>query len=131
MVKVPMLPAHKRVMDQLDGAIRRFYENLTDRRLLAAHAMLDNEGLDNGHISASNFLKIADQFCDVYHCAIVLDTEMSVSLGEKNEIYNGRDYAIGKTYWQDGHGVQRYFRELWVKCGREWKSRNFTLAHFG
>jgi hypothetical protein len=52
--------------------------------------------------------------------------EVNVQLheGEPNQLYQGRDFAIGAAIYDDRHGQRHTFRERWVREGRTWYTRS-------
>jgi hypothetical protein len=49
---------------------------------------------------------------------------ITVHENEPTQLYEGRDFAIGKTSWTDRHGEQHVFSERWVREDRLWYTRS-------
>lgn len=49
-------------------------------------------------------------------------------INEPTKLYEGRDFAIGKTVWEDEEGNRHEFAERWVFEDGEWYTRSTGLA---
>jgi hypothetical protein len=68
------------------------------------------------------------EFMDHFGSVKVDETTMTLHLNEPSELYEGRDFAVGKTIWPDQAGAQHCFLERWVKEGRSWYTRGTGLV---
>lgn len=58
----------------------------------------------------------------------ILDISVTLHLNEPSELYDGRDFAVGETTWEDKKGARHVFTERWVREGRIWYTRSTGLV---
>lgn len=54
-------------------------------------------------------------------------TITGLHLGQPNKLYEGRDFALGKTVWEDAAGNTHQFAERWVCENGLWYTRSTGL----
>jgi hypothetical protein len=53
-----------------------------------------------------------------------VETGVDLHLREPSVLYEDRDFATGKTIWEDKSGGRHSFLERWVRDGRTWYTRS-------
>ena len=108
----------------LKRRIRRFYACLNRRDFASCFAMIDPRVRDNpSSVTLLQYETALSRFLD--SCGSIKVNELDVThLGEPNKLYEGRDFAVGKTFWTDKSGECRAFSERWVREGKTWYTRN-------
>ena len=64
------------------------------------------------------------EFLDQFGVVKVVEINLELHLNETSKLYDGRDFAIGKTCWADEAGNHHVFSERWVFEGRKWYTRS-------
>jgi hypothetical protein len=64
------------------------------------------------------------EFLDEVGPVKIVDISVSVHRDEPSALYEDRDFALGRTVWEDGSQQQRVFSERWVREGRSWYTRS-------
>lgn len=104
--------------------IRQFYKLLNERNYARCHEMIDPRVRQtSSSVTLLQYANAAAEFLD--HCGplTVAELQMDLHLREPNTLYEGRDFAIGKTICQDARGAEQTFSERWVREGRRWYTR--------
>ena len=66
-------------------------------------------------------------FLDHYGSIKILEIGVSLHLSEPSTLYKGRDFALGRTIWEDAAGERHFFSERWVRQGAAWYTRSTGL----
>jgi len=64
------------------------------------------------------------EFLDRVGSLSLVDLDLDVHLHERNILYENRDFALGKSVFDDARGQRRVFSERWVREGRSWYTRS-------
>lgn len=64
------------------------------------------------------------EFLDCVGSVNLIEIKMQLHLNEPSELYEGRDFAIGKTSWVSAAGERDVFLERWVWDARAWYTRS-------
>lgn len=109
------------IMQTLDARIRSFYELINKGDFLGAYTFIDPDTLEGPTEVFGDviFEEVMRTFQVAWGKVNIKDIIMEVHIGENNRLYNGRDYAVGLTYWYDTQGKSRRFVEKWVH-NRTW-----------
>ena len=109
----------------LQRRVRAFYMSLNQHNVAACYRMIDP------HVrSASNAVTLYQygqalhEFMDRFGPLKVDDIHLSLHLDEPNQLYQGRDFAFGKTTLLDAAGNRHVFLERWVRHDRSWYTRS-------
>jgi hypothetical protein len=108
----------------LKRRIRQFYKLLNERNYARCHEMIDPRVRHRpSSVTLLQYANSAAEFLD--HCGplTVVDLHVNLHSQEPNTLYEGRDFAIGKTICNDSRGAERAFSERWVREGRTWYTR--------
>lgn len=123
--KTTMSRKYSDIVDELTGRIETFYYLLNERKFVEAFSMLDKEVFEQE--SVMNFQRRMELFRNTFKKINIEHVTMNVHLMKKCNLYNNRDYAIGRAYWRDGGHpewcVPRWFGETWVRGPSTWYNR--------
>jgi hypothetical protein len=109
----------------LERRIQQFYHCLNERDFDQCYQMIDPRVRDQrGSVSLAPYQDALLQFIDRFGPLNVLEVSASLHLDETNKLYEGRDFAVGKTICADKDGERRVFSERWVRQGRDWYTRS-------
>ena len=109
----------------LERRIRRFYHWLNQRDFGQCFQMIDPRVRDEpGSVTLFQYQNALLQFMDRFGLLTVLEIRFSLHLKESNKLYEGRDFAVGKTTWSDKGGERHVFLERWVRQGQAWYTRS-------
>jgi hypothetical protein len=87
--------------------------------------MIDPQVRDQpGSVTLFQYQNALFQFMDRFGPLTVLETSVSLHLDETNKLYEGRDFAVGKTICSGADGERRSFSERWVQQGQVWYTRS-------
>ena len=86
--------------------------------------MIDPQARDKtGSVTLFEYQNALLQFMYRFGPLSVLETSVILHLNETNKLYEGRDFAVGKTSYSTKSGEQRIFSERWVRQGQTWYTR--------
>jgi hypothetical protein len=109
----------------LERRIRRFYDRLKRRDFDQCYQMIDPSVRDQpGSVTLFQYQNALVQFMDRFGPLIVDGISVSLHVDESNKLYEGRDFAVGKTLWSDNAGERHVFSERWVRQGKAWYTRS-------
>lgn len=109
----------------LKRRIRQFYDLLNQRDFDRCHQIIDPRiRLKSGSITLVEYEDCLRKFLDVFGSVQIVEISVNLHLKERSELYDGRDFAVGKTTWEDDAGGQHVFSERWVWEGRAWYTRS-------
>jgi hypothetical protein len=112
----------------LKRRIRQFYGLLNRGAFERCRRMIDPRvRLRPSSVTLHQYENALRQFLDQFGSIEVLEIEVRLHLDEPSELYEGRDFAVGKTTWEDRAGKRRVFAERWVREGRSWYTRSTGL----
>ena len=112
----------------LTKRIRQFYKLLNEADIAACHRMIDPRvRLNPASVTLLQYQNALRDFLTEFEAVNIRSIRVSVHRNEPSELYEGRDFAIGKTEWADGRGKQHEFSERWVREGRSWYTRSTGL----
>lgn len=105
--------------------IRQFYELLNRGRFSQCFKMIDLHIRRSSHsVTRHQYEQSLRAFLAYYGKVVVRKVEVELHLGEPNKLYDGRDFAVGQTTWEDETGEQHVSQERWVRQGRTWYTRS-------
>ena len=109
----------------LKRRIRQFYRLLNQRALDRCHQMIDPRVRTKpSSVTLFQYESSLGQFLDRVGSVKVRSIDVELHLGEPSSLYEGRDFAVGKTTWADESGEQHVFSERWVWDDRAWYTRS-------
>ena len=109
----------------LERRIRGFYDSLNGRDFERCHRMIDPRLRDApASVTLFQYGNALRQFLDQFGSLNVMEVQFTLHLNEPNKLYEGRDFAVGKTVWSDQAGEWHAFSERWVRNGRAWYTRS-------
>jgi hypothetical protein len=109
----------------LGRRLRSFYDALNRRDVEHCHAMIDPRVRDlPGSVTLFQYGNALNQFVDRFGPLHVLEMHLTLHLDEPNKLYDGRDFAAGKTVLSDKAGERHVLLERWVREGRAWYTRS-------
>ena len=105
--------------------IRQFYQLLNQGHFARCHQMIDPRlRLKPSTVTLFQYQNALREFCERFGRVKVLEISLELHLKEPSVLYEGRDFAVGRTTWQDTTGERRVFAERWVREGRAWYTRS-------
>jgi hypothetical protein len=120
-----MTPRPASSLSSLKRRIRQFYHLLNQRDFTHCHEMIDPRVLVKpSSVTRYQYENSLSEFMDHFGVVEVREFTMNLHLGEPSELYEGRDFAVGKTTWLDEAGEQHDCSERWVREGRSWYTRS-------
>jgi hypothetical protein len=109
----------------LKRRIRQFYKLLNERAFERCYLLIDPRIRDKPNsVTLLQYTNALRDFLDHFSSVKVLQINLDLHLDEPSKLYEGRDFALGTTTWQDETGVQHVFSERWVREGRAWYTRS-------
>ena len=114
-----------RWQDALERKVRAFYKSLNQHKVAACFQMIDPQVRDvPGSVTLYQYGQALHEFVDRFGPLKVRAIHLTLHLDEPNQLYQGRDFAIGKTTWLDAAGNRYVFLERWVRQDRSWYTRS-------
>jgi hypothetical protein len=105
--------------------IRLFYALLNRREFARCHHMIDPQvRRKSTSVTQFQYENALRQFLDHFGAIEIVEIHVDLHLGEPSTLYAGRDFAVGKTSWDDKAGNLHQFSERWVRDGRVWYTRS-------
>jgi hypothetical protein len=109
----------------LKRRIRQFYTLLNQGDFERCRQMIDPRiRLKRDSVTLFQYQNSLQQFLDHFGSVKVLEISIGLHLNEPSQLYEGRDFAVGKTTWVDEAGEEHVFSERWVRDGRAWYTRS-------
>lgn len=109
----------------LKRRIRQFYQLLNQRDFGRCHQMIDPRvRLKPSSVTLFQYENALRQFLDQFGAVHVLGISLDLHINEPSALYEGRDFALGKTTWADEAGERHVFAERWVREERAWYTRS-------
>jgi hypothetical protein len=116
-------PEHQRA--SLKRRIQRFYELLNQHDFDGCYRMIDPRiRLKPTSVTLFQYQNALRQFLDQFGSVKILTITIDLHHNEPSVLYEGRDFAVGKTTWSDETGERHVFSERWVREGRAWHTRS-------
>ena len=109
--------------------VREFYAHLNVRRFERCYAFLDPRLLAKPNtVTRFQYETALGEFLDAVGAVAVRSVAVTgLHLGEPSKLYEGRDFALGTTSWEDAGGTPHQFAERWVCDSGEWYTRSTGL----
>jgi hypothetical protein len=124
----PIMAMRARIVNRqssLKRRIRQFYNLLNERAFERCYLLIDPRIRDKPNsVTLLQYTNSLRDFLDYFGSVKVLEISLLLHLNEPSKLYEGRDFAMGKTTWQDEKGEQHAFSERWVWEGRAWYTRS-------
>lgn len=109
----------------LKRRIREFYDLLNKRQFPGCFEMIDPRIRHNPNsVTLFQYENALREFIEVVGTVFIDNTSIEIHTDEPSEIYEGRDFALGKTTWDDERGQKHVFSERWVWEGGDWYTRS-------
>jgi len=109
----------------LKRRLRQFYELLNKREFDRCHQMIDPRVRQKpSSVTLFQYENALSDFMAQFGSIKLLEMSLSLHLDEPSPLYEGRDFAVGKTSWLDEAGEQHFFLERWVWENRTWYNRS-------
>ncbi len=114
------------VQTALKKRIRQFYGLLNEGEFARCYAMIDPRLREQPQtITLLQYEQSSRRFVEQIGAVLVQKLEiLSLHLNEPSQLYEGRDFALGKTHWEDEAGNRHQFSERWVCDGSTWYTRS-------
>jgi hypothetical protein len=114
---------HRQV--EVQRRIEQFYTLLNRGQFHRCYKMIDPRvRVRPSSVTLFQYANALRQFIERFGTIEILETMMTLHLGEPNTLYEGRDFAVGKTAWADKTGERHVLLERWVREGRSWYTRS-------
>jgi hypothetical protein len=126
-----MVTKTAKLQTALENRIRSFHRLLNQRKVAVCYQMIDPQVRDApSSVTLYQYGQSLEEFMDRYGSLVVSAIQITLHLEEPSQLYQGRDFALGKTTWLDAAGDRHDFLERWVRQGRNWytRSRGFVAA---
>jgi hypothetical protein len=108
--------------------LQHFYGLLNEGAFARCFAMIDPRVRDNSaSVTLYQYENSLRQFLTRFGPVRILEIHLDLHLDEPSKLYEGRDFAIGRTAWENSVGGQHIFSERWVREGRSWFTRSTGL----
>lgn len=112
----------------LKRRIKRFYELLNRREFQSCYELIDPRvRAKPSSVTLLQYQSSLTKFLDVAGVVEIDDIRLNLHLDEASTLYEGRDFALGKTSWRDSTGANREFAERWVYEDGKWYTRSTGL----
>ena len=109
----------------LDRRIKQLYKLLNQRDFKRCYGLIDPHIRHRAtSVTLDQYANSLAEFLAHFGSVKVLDISLDLHLGEPSALYEGRDFALGKTIWQDETGHQHTFSERWVRDEKSWFTRS-------
>lgn len=105
--------------------IRQFYAALNRRDFDHCRRMIDPRiRLRPGAVTLHQYENSLAQFLAEFGSVDIVEFSIALHLNEPSALYEGRDFALGRTTWVDDADERHVFSERWVRDGRAWYTRS-------
>lgn len=109
----------------LNRRIRHYYKLLNERKFDRCHEMIDPRVRCRPEsVTLLHYVNAAAEFLDQCGGLRLIQLQVDLHLQEPNVLYEGRDFAIGKSICEDASQQRHTFVERWVREGRSWYTRS-------
>ena len=109
----------------LKRRIRQFYNLLNQGDFKRCYQMIDSLiRLNPASVTLFQYENALRQFLDNFGSVNILEINIRLHLNEPSQLYEGRDFAVGRTTWEDERGKPNVFSERWVLHNRVWYTRS-------
>src|SRR5437870_1748500 len=109
----------------LKRRIRQFYKLLNQQRFEGCYQMIDPRvRLKPSSVALFQYQNALREFLDQFGAVEVIELTVDLHSDEPSELYEGSDFALGKTTWTDEAGEQHVFSERWVWEDEAWYTRS-------
>jgi hypothetical protein len=113
----------------LKRRIQRFYDLLNEGEFARCYAMIDPRVRRNSaSVTLYQYENSLRQFRAHFGGIRIMEIRVDLHLNEPSKLYEGRDFAVGRTVWEDQLGEQHVFSERWVRESRSWYTRSTGLV---
>jgi hypothetical protein len=105
--------------------IHQFYTLLNRQQFDRCYKMIDPRvRVQASSVTLFQYTNALRLFMEQFGPVEVLETNMTLHLEEPSTLYEGRDFAVGKTVLADKAGGRHVLLERWVREGRSWYTRS-------
>ena len=109
----------------LNRRVRKFYSLLNRKAFAQCFQMIDPRlRRQPSSVTLFQYGNALAQFLFQCGSVKVVEINFNLHLNEPTELYEGRDFAVGKTTWSDKAGERHVFLERWVWEERAWYTRS-------
>lgn len=110
----------------LETRIRHFYESMNRHDFTKCYAMIDPRVVSKSEaLTISQYTHSLERYLDRFASINLVEIGITgLHLNEPNKLYEGRDFALGKTVWEDDDGNRHEFSERWVFQDGAWYTRS-------
>ena len=109
----------------LKRRIRHFYDLLNQREFERCCQMIDPRVREkSSSVTLLQYENALAEFLGNFGSVEIVEITIDLHLAEPSKLYEGRDFALGKTAWTDEQGTTHFFSERWVFEGRSWFTRS-------
>jgi hypothetical protein len=109
----------------IERRIKQFYGFLNSGEVERCYQMIDPrvraESTSVTLLQYANSLRV---FRETTGRLELAEIHVQLHVGEPSRLYEGRDFAVGTTVYEDQHGQRHTFQERWVREGRIWYTRS-------
>jgi hypothetical protein len=115
----------ERKQSSLTKRVRQFYKLLNEGDFAACYELIDPRvRLKPASVTLFQYQNALREFLTEFGIVRIKDISVRVHRNEPSPLYEGRDFAVGKTVWEDGAGLQHVFSERWVHERQTWYTRS-------
>ena len=109
----------------LERRVNAFYKSLNQHKVAACYQMIDPQVRDaSGSVTLYPYGEALHEFMARFGPLMVHAIHLTLHLDEPSQLYQGRDFAVGKTTLLDAAGNRHVFLERWVRQDRSWYTRS-------
>jgi hypothetical protein len=108
--------------------IQHFYDLLNQEEFARCFVTIDPRVRVNpASVTQYQYENSLRQFLTHFGRVRIVEIQVNLHLDEPSKLYEGRDFATGRTIWEDQLGERHVFSERWVRQGRSWYTRSTGL----
>jgi hypothetical protein len=112
-------------LSALKRRVKEFYKLLNRRDFEHCYERIDPRIRHRPtSVTLDQYTRSLDEFLDHVGLVRIVDLDIELHLREPSTLYEGRDFALGKTIWEDQTGHQHLLSERWVRDGKSWYTRS-------
>jgi hypothetical protein len=109
----------------LKRRIRQFYKLFNQREFERCFQMIDPRVRHRpASVTLDQYANSLRDFIDHVGTSRILEVSFDLHRREPSTLYENRDFALGKTVWEDRAGQKHVFSERWVREGKSWYTRS-------